>query len=123
MVNTVIARNLRGELVFNDCRLQPSVRRAPVSGFYAVNSTLGTRFTNCTLHAPVVDGKAAPEMVDRFGFLGINQSLQHYHLNTALGNDILSYLKRKGVVLSSEFIAGLKCRHGTCDPANLSGHQ
>jgi hypothetical protein len=102
-------------LVFNDCRLQPNVRRAPASGFYSVGSTLGTRFTNCTIHAPVVDGKAVPELVDRLDFLEINKSLQLYHLSTALGNVVLSDLKRKGVVLSSAFIAQLKCRHGTCD--------
>jgi len=122
-VNTVTAFNLRGELVFNDCHLQPNVRQAPRNSFYAVSSTLGTRFSNCTLHAPVVDGKAVPEMMDRLGFLEINQSLQHYHLNTALGNDVLSYLKRKGVVLTSEFIAQLKCRHGTCESAALGGDQ
>ena len=119
-VNTVTAPNLRGELVFNDCRLQPNVRQAPANGFYTVSSTLGTRFTNCTIHAPIVDGKAAPEMVDRIGFLEINKSLQHYHLNTALGNDVLSYLKSKGAALSSEFIARLKCRHGTCESAERS---
>jgi hypothetical protein len=67
-VNTVTAPSLQGELVFNDCRLQPSVRQAPAGSFYQVASTLGTRFTNCTIHAPVVNGKAAPEMVDRIAF-------------------------------------------------------
>jgi hypothetical protein len=112
-VNMVTAPGLRGELVFNDCRLQPNVRQAPASVFCAVDSTLGTRFTNCTIHAPIVDGKAAPEMVNRIGFLEINQSLQHYHLNTALGNDVLSHLKSQGVALSSEFIAQLTAHHAS----------
>ena len=116
-VNALTAQNLRGELVFNDCRLQPNVRRTPKNSFYAVSSTLGTRFTNCTLHAPVVAGNPAPELVDHLGFLEINKSLQHYHLNTALGNGVLSHLKRTGVALSPAFIAQLKCRHGTCEPA------
>ena len=122
-VNTVTAPSLRGELVFNDCRLQPSVRQAPAGGFYQVGSTLGTRFTNCTIHAPIVNGKAAPEMVDRTGFLAINQSLEHYHLNTALGNEVLGYLESQGVRLSPQFVARLKSSHGTCEPAALGGER
>ncbi len=110
-VNMVTAPGLRGELVFNDCRLQPNVRA--VSGdFYTVESTLGTRFTNCTVHAPVVDGKAAPEMVNRIGFLEINKSVRHYHLNTALGNEVVGYLESAGKGLSAEFVAELRCHHG-----------
>jgi hypothetical protein len=111
-VNIVAAPNLRGELVFNDCRLQPNVRQSPAKSFYAIGSALGTRFTNCTIHAPVVNGQAAPELVNRIGFLEINKSLEHYHLNTALGNDVLSFLKKKGIALSSEFLGHLKCHHG-----------
>jgi hypothetical protein len=88
-----------------------------------VGSSLGTRFTNCTIHAPVVDGKVAPELVDRLGFLQINKLLRHYHLNTALGSEVMKHLKRIGIVLTSEFIAGLKCRHGAYESANLGGQQ
>ena len=82
---------------------------APV--FYTVNSTLGTRFTNCTVHAPIVGGEAVPEMVNQVGFLEINQSLRHYHLNTALGNEILSDLQAKGTALSSDYVAKLTAYH------------
>lgn len=116
-VNVVSAPNLRGELTFQDCRLQPRVRRAPENDFYRVGSTLGTRFTNCTLHAPVVDGKAAPELMDRLGFLKINQSLRHFHLNTALGNEVLGYLRSQGTALSPEFVAQLKCAYGDRESA------
>ena len=109
-LNTVTAPNLRGELVFDDCRFQPDVKQEPAE-FYTVKSTLGTRFTNCTLHAPIVDGKADPKAVSRMGFLEINKSVQHYHLNTALGNEILDYLKDKGIALSSDFLAKLKSHH------------
>ena len=121
-VNTVTALNLRGELAFQDCRLQPHVRQAPANTFCAVHSALGTRFTNCTIHAPMVDGKASPELVDRIGFLHINKSLEHFHLNTALGNDVLSFLKAKGAALSAEFAARLKCQHGGCQPAEQAGN-
>ena len=109
-VNTVTAPDLRGELVFSDCRLQPDVKQAPAE-IYTVKSTLGTRFTNCTIHAPIVDGRADPEKLSRLGFLEINKSVQHFHLNTALGNEILDYLKGKEIVLSSDFIAQLKTHY------------
>jgi hypothetical protein len=109
-VNTVAASALRGELVSNDCRLQPKVQEAP-ERFYALESTLGTRFTNCTVHAPVVGGEVAPEMVNRIGFLEVNKSVQHYHLNTALGNEILEGLQREGVALSPGFLAKLSCHY------------
>jgi len=121
-VNTVTAPALRGELVFADCRFQPDVKQAPAT-FYTVKSTLGTRFTNCTVHAPIVNGKAAPEMVGRMGFLEINKSVQHYHLNTALGNDVLNHLESKGIVLSSDFMAKLMSHYESRVCAEASDHQ
>ena len=109
-VNTVRAPDLHGELMFSDCRLQPDVKREPAE-FYTVKSSLGTRFTNCTVHAPIVDGVAVPEAVDRIGFLEINKSVRHYHLNTTLGNDVLDYLKGTGRTLSPDFVARLKSHH------------
>lgn len=109
-VNTVTAPALRGELTFSDCHLQPVVQQAPEK-FYTVASSLGTRFTNCTVHAPIISGETVPEMVDRIGFLKINETVQHYHLNTALGNEIIAYFKSKGVLLSMEFIAKLRSHY------------
>ena len=109
-VNTVMAPALRGGLAFSDCHLQPTVQQVP-STLYAVTSSLGTRFTNCTVHAPIIDGEAVPQMVDRIGFLEINKSVRHFHLNTALANEILDYFRGKGVVLSEEFIAKLKSHY------------
>ena len=117
-VNTVTALALRGELTFNDCRLQPNVRQAPAE-CYAVKSTLGTRFTNCTVHAPVVDGKAVPEMVNRVGFLEINKSVEHYHLNTALGNEVIRHFKSQGTPLSPDFIAKLTSHHESSSSAEM----
>ena len=111
-VNTVSAFDLRGELTFRDCHLQPSVRRA-TGPFCAVTCSLGTRFTNCTIHAPIVGGKPSPEQIDRIGFLRINQALDHSHLNTALGHDVLEYLKGQGVELSAEFLGMLTAHQGS----------
>ncbi len=109
-VTGVTAAGLRGELTFNECRLRPEAAEAG-EPFYAVDSTLGTRFTNCTLHAPVVGGQAAPELVDRSGVLEMNGAVRHYHLNTALGPEVLKALRERGVTLTPEFIGKLKCHH------------
>ena len=110
-VNTITAEGLRGELVFRDCRFGPNVQEIR-GDFYRLESTLGTRFTNCTVHAPVVAGMARPELVNRSGFVEINKSVRHYHLNTALGRRIVDHYRRKGVELSPDFIAMLKLHHG-----------
>lgn len=109
-INTVAAQGLRGELVFTDCRLRPDVKAAS-QPFYAVDSTLGTRFTGCTFHAPVVGGEPLPESIDQIGILEINGLVHHYHLNTALGNEVLQHLEDRGIRLTPEFIAALKCHH------------
>jgi len=110
-VNTVTAPGLRGELVFRDCRFQPNVQEVQ-GDLYTLDSTLGTRFTNCTVHAPVVNGTANPELVNRTGFVEINRSIRHYHLNTALGNRIIDHYRRQGTELNPDFIAMLKLHHG-----------
>ncbi len=110
-VNTVNAPGVRGELTFGDCRLRPDVKKA-LPTFYAVDSTLGTRFTNCTVHAPVIDGVADPGRTNELGLLEINGSLKHYHLNTALGNEVLGYLESEGIALSQAFVAKLRSHHG-----------
>ncbi|MHC4518123.1 MAG: hypothetical protein ACYTAS_06015, partial [Planctomycetota bacterium] len=110
-LNTVTAPSLRGELVFRDCRFQPNVQEAQ-GDFYTLESTLGTRFTNSTVHAPVVAGVTTPEMVNRIGFVEINRSVRHYHLNTALGNRIVEHYRRQGTPLNPDFIATLKLHHG-----------
>ena len=109
-LNTITAPNLRGEIVFTECRLQPDVKKVPEQ-FYILQSTLGTRFTNCTLHAPLVNGTMNPDLINRLGFIKINESVQHYHLNTALGNDVINHLKNSGTTLTPEFIAQLKLHH------------
>lgn len=109
-VNTVYAPELRGGLSFNDCRFQPDVQEAP-ERFYTVKSTLGTRFTHCIIQAPIVGGEVQPGLVDRTGFLEINKQVQHYHLNTALGNDLLDHLEKEKISVSADFVRQLKSHH------------
>jgi len=113
-INTVTATDLRGELVFRNCRLQPNVQK--IKGeFYTLDSTLGTRFTNCTVHAPIITGTANPELVNRTGFVEINRFVRYYHINTTLGNRIIEHYRHQGMELKPDFIAMLKLHHGLED--------
>ena len=109
-LNTVTAPGLRGELVFNDCRFQPDLQEVD-GDIYTLDSTLGTRFTNCTVHAPFVNGEPRPELVDQTGFIEINGAVRHYHINTALGNRVLEHCRDAGIELAPDFIARLKLHH------------
>jgi hypothetical protein len=109
-VNTINARNLSGALNFNNCSLLPVV--SEIEGpFYILESSLGTRFTNCTIHAPVINDAVSPDLFDNIGFLKINKSIRHFHLNTSLGTEVVDYLKKKGIKLNSKFIGLLKVHH------------
>ncbi len=115
-INTVGAPGLQGELIFDDCRFQPALEGlGEDEDIYALDSTLGTRLTNCTIHAPVIGGEATPELVDSTGIVQINGPVQHYHLNTALGNRILEHYRDAGIELAPEFIADLRAHHALED--------
>ena len=77
---------------------------------------LGTRFTNCTVHAPIVDGEEKPELIDRFTFWEFNKSVRYSHLHTSLSNNVITDLKRRGIVLSEQFIAMLASHHSLAGP-------
>lgn len=109
-INTVQAPSVRGELNFTDCHFAPNIETLPES-INDVQSTLGTRFTNCTIHAPTINGKKEPDKVNQMGFLEINKSVKHYHLNTTLSNDVITHLKNTGRTLTPAFIAKLKSHH------------
>ncbi len=109
-VNTVTAPGLRGELAFVGCRFQPRVQELE-GEIYRLDSTLGTRFTDCTVHAPVVGGEDRPDLVERTGFVQINGAVRHHHLNTALSNRVLEHYRQAGVELAPDFIARLRAHH------------
>ena len=100
----------QGKLSFNDCEFTPDAADES-QPFYTLNAELGTSFTNCTVHAPRVAGKAQPESIDNTGFIQLNKLVRHYHLNTRLGNEILNYCKSKNITLQPQFIAMLKAHH------------
>ena len=110
-INTVTAPGLLGELAFTECRLQPNLEEAGEGYFYTLESTLGTRFANSTVHAPIIAGEPRPDLTDRTGFLELNGPVRHYHINTGLGNRILDYARDEGIELDPEFIGRLKLNH------------
>lgn len=97
--------DLQGELSLADCRLQPA-GKAGETVFYKLAATAGTSFTNCTVHAPVVDGTPKPSLVDTYGFIKLNKTLRFNHLNTRLGQEIL-----KEVKLQPRFVRMLASHH------------
>jgi len=113
-INTVQASNLKGDLRFNDCVFRPNLEQLTERS-YLVTSELGTHFTNCTMLAPIISGTSEPDAIDHLGILEINRTLNHYHLNTALGNDVLRHLEAAGVVVSPEFVAKLRSHHALED--------
>jgi len=109
-INTLWAPGLSGGLSFTGCGFAPDLQELE-GEIYSLDSTLGTRFTNCTVHAPVVGGEEQPALVDSSGILQINGPVRHYQLNTALGNAVLEYCREAGIELTPEFIANLKAHH------------
>jgi hypothetical protein len=63
------------------------------------------------VHAPVVNGEEAPELVNNSGILELNGPVRYFHLNTALGNKVLDYCRDAGITLEPDFIARLKAHH------------
>ncbi len=110
-LNIVATPGLEGELTFSNCTFQPDLRAPGEGDLYTVDSTLGTRFTNCTVHTPIINGEPRPELVDRMGFFEINGPVRHYHLNTALSNPLLDYLRDQGIEIAPSFIERLKLNH------------
>ena len=109
-INAIAAPALQGELVFDDCHFQPNLANAE-EAIYELDSALGARLTNCTVHAPVVGGELRPDLVDLTGLVEINNSVRHYHINTALGNGVLEHLRASGTTLDPAFIAKLRLHH------------
>jgi hypothetical protein len=79
--------------------------------FYLLSTELGTSFTNCTIHAPKINGIYKPELADLNGFVKINKAVLYNHLNTQLGNEIVKYYKAKGLPFNKQFISMLKNHH------------
>src|SRR5690606_21359940 len=95
-------RELRGSLTFQDCLFQP-VAEEEAAPFYSFATSLGTSFTNCVLHAPLVKGQRRYDLVDHFGFVVINRCLKYNHINTRIGRDISEHYRKRGEVFKPAF--------------------
>ena len=58
-----------------------------------------------------LDGAVRPDLTDLSGFIKINKEVHYNHINTRLGNEILTYYKDRGVTLSQKFVALIKSHH------------
>ena len=100
----------KGSLAFNSCKFEASVKNSE-QHFYMLGAELGSSLTNCVVYAPRVDGTPRPELIDKLGFILVNKAVYYNHLNTRLGNDILSFHKSKGIKFNERFISMLKAHH------------
>ena len=71
------------------------------------------------VNAPQVDGAMRPDLTDLSGFIRINKEVRFNHINTRLGNEILTYYKGRGVNLSQKFVAMIKSHH-ELEPTRVS---
>ncbi|MDF2715696.1 MAG: hypothetical protein K0R28_2621 [Paenibacillus sp.] len=101
---------MRGRLTFDRCRFQAAVQDDGKS-FYSLDAALGTSFVNCTVEAPLVEGKARPDLLARYGFIDMNRTLRFNHLNTRLSNEITDHYAKAGMPAEPEFIEMLGSHH------------
>ena len=109
-INMLTALDLRGALAFTSCDFRPHAPKAR-GRLYSLDSTQGTRLTNCTLYSPIIGGKPTPAMIDAYGFIVMNKTLAHSHVNTMLGRGVVDYWKQNKDGIEPAFVDKLKTRH------------
>ena len=109
---------LRGKLTLTNCDFRPKVNTG-TQPVYALDAELGTYLTNCTLHAPLVDGVTDPAVFDRFEFVQLNRLVRYHQTNTSLSRGMLKFLREKKQTLKPAFIAMLKSHHAL-EPSDIA---
>jgi hypothetical protein len=99
-----------GALTFRDCKFEAAVQGS-TTPIYMLGTELGTSFVTCIVYAPTVDNVSRPDLTNALGFLELNRSVSHNHVNTRLGQDILNHCRRIGLRLSPAFIRMLQSHH------------
>lgn len=102
---------LQGSLFLDRCQLAPYVNKAEQVKM-EVQSSLGTVFNNCTIHAPRVAAQVQPDLFKHYTFLEINKNLRGTHINTKISNSYLQYLNSKGIKLTTEYSNKLLLSYG-----------
>lgn len=101
---------LHGKLTFWDCSFAPQSESEPQpqqSHYFTLASSMGTNFTNCSVHAPLIYGKFDVGQLDATGFIQMNRSIKFNHLNTRLGGEVLAAYKNQKNSIKSSFVAML----------------
>ncbi|CAG7639787.1 hypothetical protein ACFQI7_30000 [Paenibacillus allorhizosphaerae] len=101
---------MRGKLVFASCRLRAD---AVDDGkqLYSLSATHGVSFIDCTIHAPVLGGVERPDLLARYDFIQMNNTLRYNHLGTKLAKSLVDYFANAGTPVEPEFYAMLKSHH------------
>jgi hypothetical protein len=97
---------MRGKVVFEQCAFKA---HAPddKEKFMALETVLGTTFTNCTILTPTVAGKSRPDLVDNYDILEMNRSVRFNHMHTKLAKEIVDDYAGRGNAISAKFAAML----------------
>lgn len=103
------AEQFLGSMDFNNCKFRPIA--TVENKQFSLAAVLGTRFTNCLLLAPDINGERRPDLLHLIDFVQLNKTVKYNHLNTRLGNDILQYCKKEKIAIKSAFINMLKSHH------------
>ncbi|RKN85500.1 hypothetical protein [Paenibacillus ginsengarvi] len=109
---------MRGRIAFDHCDFRADALDDG-RNFLFLAATLGTRLTNCTVHAPIVNGSSRPDLVSRYEFLQVNQTLRYNHTNTKLAKELTDYYANAGTPVEPEFTLMLRSRHESESPYML----
>lgn len=102
------ANGLTGKFVFSNCDFYPGNTDGV---FYNLESSSGTSFTNCMVHAPLKGIEYDFERLDDWGFMSINRFVKFNHSNTTLSAEVKQYLNDNKIKLDAKFIQMLKSHH------------
>ncbi len=97
----------RGSVLFQNCKFRAYSDKISISP----GSILGTSFVNCILMLPEQLDSSVPAPLSVYKFIEINKFVKYNHINTRLGQDVLSWCKNRKITLSPEFINKLKSHH------------
>ncbi|MDF2663758.1 MAG: hypothetical protein K0Q94_6549, partial [Paenibacillus sp.] len=83
---------MRGRIVFDNCQIKAD---AADDGklLYSLSAVHGVSFVNCTIHAPLLDGTERPDLLARYDFININNTLRYNHLGTKLSKTLAGVLR------------------------------
>jgi len=106
-VNLASNDKYKGSVLFRNCKFKPYSSKVSIG----TGAVLGTSFDNCILMLPEHSGSSSIAPLSVYKFIEINKFVKYNHVNTRLGQDVLTWCKNKGITLSADFINQLKSHH------------